>query len=104
MTAPVNARRTETRAYVAGFALALALTGASFAIVHWQSMTAMRTFGTVLALALLQAIVHFHFFLQVGFKKQARDHLLLLLFSTLIIALMVSGTLVLMFNLRLRMM
>jgi cytochrome o ubiquinol oxidase operon protein cyoD len=57
----------------------------------------------VFVLAFVQIIVHFRFFLQVDFKKRARDNLLLILFSALIIALMVSGTLVLLFNLRLRM-
>lgn len=96
--------RRETRSYLVGYGLALALTGAAFAAVQWQTFATTATLVVVYALALVQLIVHFRFFLHVGFARAARDDLLLLLFSALIIGLMVSGTLVLLFNLRMRMM
>ncbi len=99
-----NERRAETRQYVLGFGLALLLTGAAFAAVYWQNLAALPTLGIVFALGLAQVIVHFRFFLHVGFKKSAREDLQLVLFSGLIIALMVSGTLVILLNLRVRMM
>ena len=52
-------------------------------------------------------LVHFRFFLHIDLRKSARHDLQLILFSTLIIALMVSGTLFILFilfNLRSRMM
>jgi cytochrome o ubiquinol oxidase subunit IV len=49
-------------------------------------------------------VVHFRFFLRVNLSRSSRDNLWLILFSGLIIALMVSGTLVILFNLRQRMM
>ena len=58
----------------------------------------------MLALALVQMVVHFRFFLHISLAKSARDDLQLILFSTLIMVLMVSGTLVVLFNLRHRMM
>jgi cytochrome o ubiquinol oxidase operon protein cyoD len=48
--------------------------------------------------------VHFRFFLHIDLRRSARDDLQLILFATLLTALMVSGTLVILFNLRLRMM
>jgi len=96
-------RRVETRQYVLGFGVALLLTGAAFAAVYWQKFAALPTLGIVFALGLTQVIVHIRFFLHVGFKKSAREDLQLILFSALIIALMVSGTLVLLLNLRGRM-
>jgi cytochrome o ubiquinol oxidase operon protein cyoD len=42
--------------------------------------------------------------LRVNLSRSSRDNLWLILFSGLIIALMVSGTLVILFNLRQRMM
>ncbi len=49
-------------------------------------------------------LVHFRFFLHIDPKRSARADLLLLLFSSLIVALMVGGTLVVLSNLRGRMM
>ncbi|MHA6720419.1 hypothetical protein ACX40Y_13325 [Sphingomonas sp. RS6] len=55
-------------------------------------------------LALVQMIVQFRCFLHISLQRSARDDLRLILFSTLIVALMVGGTLVILFNLRMRMM
>ena len=49
-------------------------------------------------------MVHFRCFLHVDLKCSARADLMLILFSSLIIALMVGGTLVILLNLRTRMM
>lgn len=101
---PSNSKGEEIRSYVVGYGLALALTGAAFAIVHWPSFTSAATLAIVLGLALVQMGVHFRFFLHISLRKSARDDLQLILFSTLIVILMVSGTLVILFNLRARMM
>jgi len=97
-------RARETWGYVAGLLVAAVLTGCAFATVHWPALFGARSFAIVCGAGLLQAIVQFRFFLHVRFKGSARDDLLLLLFSSLIIALMAAGTLVLMANLRSRMM
>jgi cytochrome o ubiquinol oxidase operon protein cyoD len=97
-------RRRETRSYVTGFVAALALTGAAFAAVQWQMLPAGQTLAIVFALALIQMIVHFRYFLHIDFRKSSRDDLQLIVFSALIIAMMVGGTIVLLFNLRGRMM
>ncbi len=100
----MSERARETVSYAIGYVLALALTAAAFAVVHWPSFPARTTLAIVLALALLQMVVHFRFFLHISLRKSARHDLLLILFSSLIILLMVSGTLVILFNLRSRMM
>jgi cytochrome o ubiquinol oxidase operon protein cyoD len=100
----MSERGRETTTYAIGYALALALTGAAFAAVRWPGLPARSLFGLVLALGLVQMVVHFRFFLHIDLRKSARHDLQLILFSTLIIALMVSGTLVILFNLRSRMM
>lgn len=104
MSGSRNERRSEVRGYAIGYSLALALTGAAFAAVRWPSATAGTTLAIVFALAIVQAVVHFRFFLHIDLRRSARDDLLLILFATLIVALMVGGTLVILFNLRLRMM
>ena len=96
--------RRELRRYVLGLAFAVLLTGAAFAAVLWHIASPPILLGLVFGLGLLQVIVHFHFFLHIGLKQSTRDDLQLILFSTLIILLMVGGTLVILMNLRHRMM
>jgi cytochrome o ubiquinol oxidase operon protein cyoD len=98
-----NGFRRELARYAIGLLLALALTGAAFAIVAWH-VASPYALATVFGLGLLQILVHFRFFLHIDFQRSAREDLQLILFSTLIIALMVGGTLVILLNLRHRMM
>jgi cytochrome o ubiquinol oxidase subunit IV len=104
VSGPNDGKRRETWSYVIGFVLALALTGVAFAAVRWPSFAATTTLAIVFGLALVQIIVHFRFFLHISLAKSSRDDLQLILFSTLIVALMVSGTIVILANLRERMM
>lgn len=97
-------KRREIRTYAIGYALALALTGAAFAAVHWPSFPPRTTLCVVFGLALVQMIVHLRCFLHVSLRRSSRDDLLLILFSTLIVILMVSGTIVIIANLHGRMM
>lgn len=97
-------RRSEMRRYTVGYGLSLLLTAAAFGAVYWQRLEALAALGIVFGLGLVQVIVHFRFFLNISLKRSARDDLQLILFSAVIIALMVSGTLVILLNLRARMM
>lgn len=100
----MSERARETWGYVVGLSLAAVLTGGAFASVCWPTVFGPRTFAVICALGLVQAVVQFRLFLHVRLRGSGRDDLLLLLFSSLIVALMVGGTLVLMANLRVRMM
>ena len=102
MTSP-RLQRRETLTYVVGYALALPLTGAAFGLVYLRLLGGGHAFYTVLGLGLVQMMVHFRCFLHIDLKRSTRADLQLILFSSLIIALMVGGTLVLLFNLRTRM-
>lgn len=104
MTDPGQQRRRELRASMVGFGAALVLSVAAFAIVRWKLTTPGTTLAIVLILALIQIVVHFRYFLKISLNRSSRDDLVLILFSVLIIVLMVSGTLVLLLNLRARMM
>lgn len=104
MNSSNDSKRGEIHSYMVGYGLALALTAAAFAAVRWQNFVSTTTLVIVLGLALVQMVVHFRFFLHISLRKSAREDLLLILFSTLIVILMVSGTLVVLFNLRTRMM
>ncbi len=94
----------ETMTYVLGYGLAVLLTCAAFGLVYLNLLGERHAFYTVLGLGLLQMVVHFRCFLHIDLKRSARADLQLILFSSLIVALMVGGTLVILLNLRTRMM
>lgn len=104
MSASSGSERGDTLTYLIGYVVALAMTGAAFAVVKWPSFASGTTLGIVLALGVAQMIVHFRCFLHITLAKSSRDDLRLILFSTLIVVLMVSGTLVVLMNQRARMM
>ncbi len=80
------------------------LTFAAFGLVYLRLLSGQEAFYTVLGLGFVQMLVHFRCFLQIDLQRSARADLTLLLFSSLIVALMVGGTLVVLFNLYFRMM
>ncbi len=96
--------RADFLTYGIGYLLAIALTGAAFALVHFHAGSPTGDFAIVLVLGLVQIVVHMRCFLHMSLQRSARADLMLVLFSVLIIAVMVSGTLVILFNLSMRMM
>ena len=94
----------EVRSLVLGYGLALLFTLAAFGLVVFHILTGWQAFYTVLGLGLVQMLVHFRFFLHIDVRRNSWPDLQLLVFSAMIIALMVGGTLVVLFNLRERMM
>jgi len=94
--------RREFRSYVWGVGLALMLTVVPFALVHWGVMARRALFIMIGAFALVQMIVHFRFFLHIGFRRK-REDLQLILFSALVLFIMVAGTIWIMADLAARM-
>lgn len=104
MSADRDERRSEVRTYLIGYVAALGLTVAAFTAVHLRLAAPRTVFAIVLALGFVQMVVQFRCFLHIGLARSSRDDLQLILFSALIVALMVGGTLVILFNLHGRMM
>jgi cytochrome o ubiquinol oxidase operon protein cyoD len=96
--------RHETLTPIIGYGVALLLTVLAFGLTRFQILGGRNGLYAVLGLGLLQLLVHFRSFLHIGLKQSARADLQLIVFSGLIIVLMVGGTLVVRFNLRMRMM
>jgi len=85
--------RQEQRHYLTGFALALLLTIIPFGVVYLGTFSGLLT-GVILAIsAIAQLVVQLHFFLHIGLRKSSREDLQLILFTTLIMIIMISGTL-----------
>jgi cytochrome o ubiquinol oxidase operon protein cyoD len=94
--------RKALRSYVWGVGLALLLTVLPFALVHWAAMSRFWLLIVIGALALAQMVVHFRFFLHIGFKEK-REDLQLIVFSALLLLIMVAGTIWIMASLAVRM-
>ena len=97
-----HAERQELRFYVWGAGLGLLLTLVPFGLVRWMAFPRFTLLITIGAFALTQMLVHFRFFLHLGFSKK-RDDLLLIIFSTLLLTIMVAGTIWIMASLATRM-
>lgn len=97
-------RRAEFRSYIVGLVLAAALTGIAFSAVAVPDLSTATRLWIIGAAALAQIVVHFRFFLHIGLGRSTRDDLQLILFTVLIIALMVGGTIWIMGHLHMRMM
>lgn len=107
-SAPANRQaedyRRDLHSYFWGIGLALALTMVPFALVYWKAMSPFGLYVAIGAFALVQMVVHFRFFLHINPPRQKRDDLYLILFSSLILIVMISGTIWIMANLAMRMM
>lgn len=86
-------RRQELHGYIIGLALALILSALPFAGVMLGLLPRAGMIWAIALLGLGQVVVHFRFFLHIDLSRSHRDDLQLILFSILIVALMVGGTL-----------
>lgn len=96
-------QRREFRSYLYGLGLALVLTAVPFALVYWSVIPHSWTVFALGLFAVIQIVVHFRFFLHIDPPRQRMDDLHLILFSTLILALMGGGTIWILTNLATRM-
>ncbi|HET9122641.1 MAG TPA: cytochrome C oxidase subunit IV family protein [Acidiferrobacteraceae bacterium] len=85
--------RRELRDYVWGLGSALALTALAFWVVARSHLGSAQQMIAISSCAVLQLLAQFRFFLHLDLRRSHRDDLHLVLFSGLIIALMVGGTL-----------
>ncbi len=80
--------------YGVGYVLALLLTGAAFAVVTWGLGYGATALTIVFGLGVDPSGRALPGFLHIDLRRSHRDDLQLILFSTLIVCLMVGGTLV----------
>lgn len=92
----------ERLGYLVGAAMALVLTLTAFGLVYTKILPHRWLMTAIGVLALLQIVVHFRYFLHLGFHHKKED-LHLVLFTGLILLIMASGTIWIMSSLALRM-
>ncbi|MEO7066792.1 MAG: cytochrome C oxidase subunit IV family protein [Rhodanobacter sp.] len=94
--------RREFCSYAWGAGTALLLTLVPFALVHWMAIPRLPLLIVIGVFALVQMLVHFRFFLHIGFNHN-REDLQLILFSAVVLFIMVAGTIWIMASLAARM-
>jgi cytochrome o ubiquinol oxidase operon protein cyoD len=101
---PTGISRGSLKSYLTGFVLALILTAIPFAMVMSGAWSTAAALAGIFSAGLVQILVHLHYFLHLDTSSAARWNVLALIFTLLILALFVGGTLWIMFNLNYRMM
>jgi cytochrome o ubiquinol oxidase operon protein cyoD len=99
-----GASKGTFRSYVTGFILAIALTIFAFALVMSGVLPRPAALFGIIGAAVVQMLVHLHYFLHLDTSSAARWNVLALLFTLLIMILFVGGTIWIMYNLSYRMM
>lgn len=93
------------RGYLIGFALSAVLTALPFWLVMSGAITnAQTTAAIIVALAFVQIVVHTIFFLHINTKSEGGWTLMALIFTVVIVAIVISGSLWIMFHLNSNMM
>jgi len=93
------------KSYAIGFIFAMILTAFSFALViKGQALGRGSMLCGIFGAAVLQILVHLHYFLHLDRSSAARWNVLALILTVLIMILFVGGTIWIMFDLNARMM
>lgn len=93
----------ERSRYIRGFLFALALTITAFGIGHIYGATTPRVYLAIGVLGLLQLIVQLAYFLHIDRRRDSREDLDLILFSTLVLLIIIVGTVWILGDLHIRM-
>ncbi len=92
------------KSYGAGFVLSLILTAIPFALVMSGALPSSVTLAGIFSAGIVQILAHLHYFLHLDTSSAASWNVLALMFTLLIMALFVGGTIWIMYNLNYRMM
>ena len=98
-----GAGRSSLKSYAVGFILSVVLTVIAFALVMSGVLPRSAVLGGIIGAAVVQILVHLHYFLHLDTSSALRWNLLALIFAVLIISLFVGGTLWIMHHLQYRM-
>ena len=99
-----GAGRGSFKSYGTGFLLSIVLTVIPFALVMSGALPRSAIVFGLLGAAIVQMMVHLHYFLHLDASSAARWNLIALAFTLLIMFIFVGGSIWIMFNLNYRMM
>ena len=99
-----GASRGNLKSYATGFILSIILTAVGFTLVMSGALSRSTTVFGIFGAAVMQILVHLHYFLHLDASSAARWNVLAFLFTVLIMTFFVGGTLWVMYTLNYRMM
>lgn len=95
-----SASHGSLRSYLTGFLLSVVLTAVPFYLVMAKVFTKSGTTGlVVLAIAAVQIVVHMVYFLHMNTKAEGGWSMLALVFTTMLVIIMLSGSIWVMYHL-----
>lgn len=103
-TSATGAAAGSLKSYITGFILSVILTTLAFGAVMSEALSHGATVVTIFSAAILQILVHLYYFLHLNSSSEARWNILAMIFTVLIMALFVGGSIWIMHNLNIRMM
>ncbi len=95
--------RRERRRYVVGYGTSLLLTLAVFLIAYSYGIKTPGVYLSIGILGLVQLVVQLIYFLHIDRRRSSREDLDLILFSTLVLLIIILGTVWILGNLAMRM-
>ena len=95
--------RRERRRYIVGYGGSLLLTVAVFSIAYVVGLDTKGAYLSIALLGLAQLVVQLVYFLHIDRRRSSREDLDLVLFSTLVLLIIILGTVWIMGNLAVRM-
>lgn len=90
------------RSYLAGFVLAVGLTLVAFGLVMTGALSRPMTIAAIFTAAVVQILVHLHYFLHLDRSPEQRWNVFALAFTAMVILIIVGGSVWIMFNLHAR--
>ncbi|MBC3483516.1 cytochrome o ubiquinol oxidase subunit IV [Pseudomonas sp. SWRI59] len=94
----------SVKSYMIGFVLSIILTAIPFGLVMFPSLPKNLTVLVVVAMAVIQVVVHLVYFLHMDRSQEQRSNVSTFLFTAMVIALLVGLSLWIMFNIHIEMM
>lgn len=99
-----HSHRPAWKGYITGFVLSVLVTLFAFALVTYHLLVPQDTLVVLVVLALVQFFVQAFSFLHLGWGVDSRERSVVLIFATIIVAILVSGSVWIMASLNERMM
>jgi len=96
-------RHGSVKSYMIGFVLSIILTAIPFGLVMYPSLPKNLTVLIVVAMAVIQVVVHLVYFLHMDRSKEQRNNVSTFLFTAMVIALLVGLSLWIMFSIHVEM-
>lgn len=99
-----GASKGSLKSYLTGFVLSLILTAMPFALVMRGAWSSAAALAGIFSAGIVQILVHLHYFLHLDTSSAAGWNMLAIIFTLLIMALFVGGSIWIMNDLHYRMM